>query len=200
MKQEPVRNIKRSSANFLGAFGYLFCFLQWFWAIMLYFSMVQSVALFVAPSAHQQSQLSAGLRLALPSSFELIVVAIIIAIMIALTIYLLIKLPMNIVKTGNKIVHKTAETMTPIVMRAQHKKDTKKLHARLTSKLILVIKLLLVVIPIALTAASGLLEKQSIDYSIALVVGCGLAGFSMAFFTVQYALAGLLRVKMSELW
>lgn len=90
--------------------------------------------------------------------------------------------------------------MAPIVIKVQHKKDTKKLHARLTSKLILAIKLLLVVIPIALTAASGLLEKQSIDYPIAIVVGCGLAGFSVAFFAFQYVLAGLLRVKMPGLW
>jgi len=167
---------------------------------MLYFSVVQSIALLIAPGTRHQAEPSHGFTFTLPDTPKIIIAAVIITITIVMTIYLLVRIPMNIVKTGNKIVHKTAETMAPIVIKVQHKKDTKKLHARLTSKLILAIKLLLVVIPIALTAASGLLEKQSIDYPIAIVVGCGLAGFSVAFFAFQYVLAGLLRVKMPGLW
>lgn len=130
----------------------------------------------------------------------MIIAAIVVAIMVAITIYAFVKIPIGIVKTGNKIVHRTAETMTPVVIKAQHKKDTKKFHARITTKLTLAIKSLLIVIPVALTAASGLLEKQSMDYSIVMTVGWVLACLGVAFFVIQYALADLFRVKTSDLW
>lgn len=167
---------------------------------MLYFSIIKSVTTFLAPDAstHVQKFTTAPAPTP-PSSLELIILAIIVVIMIAITIYALIKIPMGIVKTGNKVAYKTAATMTPIVIKAQHKKDTKKARIKITPKLLLVAKLLLVVVPVVLTAMSGLLDKPAIDYRIAMAVGYGLAFFSIMFFAVQYALAGLFRVKMPDL-
>jgi hypothetical protein len=199
MNQRTERSVKKNIANFFGSFGYLLCFLQWFWAIMLYFSVVQSVTLLVSSNASKPIEQPHG-SFALPGSLEIIILAIITTIMVILTIYALIKMPMGIVKTSNKIVHNTAETMAPIVIKAQHKKDTKKIHAKITARLTLVIKSLLVIVPILLTAASGLLEKQSLDYSISLIIGCSLACLVIIFFTIQYTLASLLHVKMSDLW
>ena len=45
MKRKEKGNIKINSVNVLGTIGYLFCFLQWFWAIMLYFGVIQSIPL-----------------------------------------------------------------------------------------------------------------------------------------------------------
>jgi hypothetical protein len=199
MKQGTGHSIKKNIANFFGSFGYLLCFLQWFWAIILYFSVIQSAALFISPNITRQVEQPHSLTFALPGLSEMIIAAIIVAIMVAVTIYALIKIPLGIVKTGNKIVHRTAETMTPVVIKAQHKKDTKKIHTKITSKLTLVIKLLLIIIPIALAAASGLLEKQSLDYSIVMVIGWALACLSVAAFAIQYTIAGLFHVKMSDL-
>lgn len=200
MKQRAGFSIKKNIANFFGSFGYLFCFLQWFWAVILYFSVIQSVILFVSPKANEQIEQPHNLTFALPDSTAMIITAIVVVVMVAITIYIFAKIPVSIVKTSNKIVHKTAETMTPVVIKAQHKKDTKKFHAKITAKLILMIKLLLIIIPIALTAASGLLEKQSMDYSIVMIIGGTLACLSAVFFALQYALAGLFHIKMSDLW
>jgi hypothetical protein len=90
--------------------------------------------------------------------------------------------------------------VVPVIIKTQHQPDTKKARAKITWKLIITLKLVLVIVPVLLTAASGLLEKQSIDYSIAMVLGCGLACFSLLFFVIQYALAGLLRTKIARLW
>jgi hypothetical protein len=200
MEQNVRRNAKRSVANFFGAFGYFFGFLQWFWVVMLYFSVIQSVTLFVMPKASDHIEQPHVLAFTLPNSVEVVILVITVAIMLSVMLYVLIKIPMSIVKTGNKVVHKTAETMTPMVLRTQHKQETKKFRDMITSKLILAIKLLLILIPIALTVSSGLLQKQSIDYAIALIIGCGLACFSVIFFAIQYTAAGLLRVKLRDLW
>ena len=200
MKQRTERNAKKNTANFFGSFGYLLCSLQWFWVVMLYFSVIQSMALLVSPHAGKQVEQPPGFTFALPGPLEAIILTIVAATMVGVTLYALIKIPMSIVKTGNKVVRTTAETVAPMVINVQHKKDTKKFHAKITSRLILAIKLLLIIIPLAFTMASGLLEKQSIDYSIAMIIGCGLACFSTVFFAVQYASARLLHVKISDLW
>jgi hypothetical protein len=199
MKPSASRNLKRSTANFFGAFGYLFCCLQWFWAIMLYFSIFKSVSTFLGADTSQHVEQTVTPVAAPPSALQLVILAVIVAIMVGITIYALVKIPIGIVKTGNRVVHETAKTMAPVVVKAQHKPVTKKARRRITTRLTIVIKLLLVAIPIAATAASGLLDKQPIDYAIAIILGCGLAGFAAISFGLQYALAGLLRVKLSEL-
>jgi hypothetical protein len=200
MKQRAEQNVKKNIANSFGSFGYLLCFLQWLWVSVLYFSVIQSISSLLTPHSGQQVEQSPGLTFSLPNSSEMIILGVVTTIMVAIAVYALIKIPMDIVKNGNKFVHKTAETMTPVVIKAQHKKDTKKFHAKMSSKLTLAIKLLLVIIPLVFTAASGWLEKQPIDYSIVMILGSGLACFSLVFFTIQYVLAGLFRVKMSDLW
>ena len=194
------RNVKKGITSTFGSLGYLFCFLQWFWAVILYLSVIQSMTSFISPISDQQVQQSSGLTFALPDPLAMIILGVIVIIMVAITIYALISVPKSIVKTGNKIVHRTATTITPLVIEAQHKKDTKKLRIRITARVALAIKILLILLPLILAAASGLLEKQSIDYPIVLLVGGGLACFSVVFFAMQYLLAKLLHVKISDLW
>ena len=135
-----------------------------------------------------------------PDPVGTIILVVVVVVMVAITIYALISIPRSIVRTSNKLVHRTAETIAPLVIKAQHKQDTKRIRITITSRLALGIKAFLIVIPIALTAASRLLEKQPIDYQIAMIVGCGLACFSIMFFAAQYLLAKILHVKISDLW
>jgi hypothetical protein len=200
MERKTWRNVKRSVANFFGAFGYLFCSLQWFWAILLYSSAIQSVILLIAPNADSHIEHPAKPVFALPSSVEVIILAIVVVVMIIVTVYVLMKIPASIVKTGNNVVYKTAETITPLVVKVQHKKDTKKFRSKIAAELMPIIKLFLVVIPVGLTFGSSLVEKQSISYSIALIVGSGLACLSVIFFSVQYMLASVFHVKLKDLF
>jgi hypothetical protein len=199
MKQRTAQSIKKKSTNFFGAFGYFCCALQWCWAALLYFSVIKSATLLIAPRATSHV-VQTHLATTPPSSFEMILLAIFTAFMVVVTLYILIKTPTYIAKTGSKVAHRTVERAAPIVLQVQHKKETKKSYMRITVKLMLVVKLVLIIMPIVLAATSGLLEKQSIDYSIAMIASCSLAGFSAIFFAIQYALAGLFHSKLSELW
>lgn len=200
MKQKPERNFKKSLVNAFGSLGYFFGFLEWFWAVMLYFSILKAFTLFVLPSAEQPVAPHTSATFTPPTQIESIIIAIVTVIMILVSIYVLIKMPSNIAKTSNKVVHKTTDAAMPFVIKAQGLPDTKKTRAKLTAKLVLGIKLLLVIIPVGLTAASGLLEKQSVDYSIAMIVGCTLAVLSLFFFATQYLLAVIVRLKSSQIW
>jgi hypothetical protein len=200
MNQRTELSVKKGIINAFGSFGYLFCFLQWFWAIILYLSVIQTITLFISPSSGKQIEQSSGFTFTLPGPLGMVILAVVVTLMVIITIYALISIPRNIVKTSNNLVHKTAETIAPLVIKARHKKDTKRFRITITSRLTLVIKVLLILIPLMLTTMSILLEEQPIDYSIAKIVGYGLAGFSVAAFAIQYLLAGLLRVKMSDLW
>lgn len=200
MKPRSNRNLKRGTANFFGAFGYLFSCLQWFWAIMLFFSIFKSVGIFLGADTAPRFEEHAAAQVASPPSMlQLAILGVIVVIMVGITVYALVKIPMGIVKTGNKVVHQTARTMTPVIAKARHKPVTKKARRKITVRLIVVGKLLIVAIPLAATALSGLLDKQSIDYAIAMILGGSLAGFAALSFGLQYALAGVLRVKLSEL-
>jgi len=201
MKRKAESSAKKNAVNFFGAFGYLFCLLQWFWAVMLYFSVVQSTTKFVAPEAGSgHIEQTSDFTLGLPDPLKWAVLIFVTVLMIAITAYVLIKMPMGIVKNSNKAVHKTAESVAPMIMRAQHKKITPKSRLKITARLILALKLLLVATPVILAVASGLLEKQFIDYSIATVVAYGVAALSAGAFAMQYVLAKLLRVPTQGLW
>jgi len=198
-KTEP-RSKKTAVANFFGGLGYLFCFLQWFWVVALYFSVVQSAILFVAPTADSPVERSTAPALEIPSTVSMIILAITIVVMVIVTVYVLVKMPIGIAKASNKAVHQAAKTMTPVIIKAQHKKDSKKFRAKIEAEVMLLIKLVLIVIPVALAAGSGLLEQQSVSYTIALIVGGGLACFSVLQFAIQYGLAGILHIKLKDLW
>lgn len=193
-------NLKKNVANLLGAFGYLFCSLLWLWAILLYFSLIKAFALFISPSVENNVAKSSAVVDSGPNTLPIIVVAVITIIMAVLTIYIFIKIPSIIAKTSKKIVHKTAENITPTVLRIQNRKDTKKNHIKLTSHLILIIKIVLIITPIILSFLSRFMEKQIFDFYIVMYVSVWLAGISMIFFVIQYFLARLLLVKRQDLW
>jgi len=194
-------NLKTKISNLFGAFGYLSCSLQWLWAVLLYFSLINALFLFVK-SNDAVEVVDKAQVIASPSSdiSVLIFSAIIIVVMLVLTIYVIIRIPSTIVKTSKKVVNETAEGLTPLLLKVQHKKDTKKRHLKLSSRLIFVIKGILIIAPLILSLLSRLLSQQMVDYSVAVVISLWLAGFSIVFFCLQYLLAKLFAIRMRDLW
>lgn len=192
-------SVKKGIANTFGYVGYFFCFLQWLWVALLYFSVIQSAILFVSPDANAPVRQTPSFAVSLPDPVTTTIVAIIVVVMIVVTIYALIRLPMNIAKNSNAIVHKASQAAVPLVMKAQHKKDTKKNRLALTPKIIMIFKLTLIVIPVILAVLSGLTPKLPIDYRIAAIMGYGLAGASALFFGVQYLIAKIFRIAPRHL-
>lgn len=202
MKQKPKRTIKRSFVNSLGALGYFFGTLQWFWMVVLYFSVVQSAIPFLYPDINTPvTKHVTTPTFAVPGSIETIIFASVVIIMLGITIYAFIKIPATFVKTSQKAIHKTSESAIPIIAKAQHKKDTHTLRIKLTPKLVIISKAMFVFIPALLIALSPkLLAAPPINYTISLVIGFGLAGISTGCFSIQYLSAFWLRVKQSDLW
>ena len=200
MKQKTKDTAKKNTVNLFGALGYLFCVLQWFWVTILYFSVIQTAITFTIPDTNQHAAQISVPQFTLPDPVMGWVLGSITAIMIAVTIYALVSMPAKTVKASSTIVYKAAQTMAPVAIKAQHKKDTRSLRAKITPRLVFFLKLLLIIIPTVLTFASGILQEHPIEYSIVTIIGCGLALFSLVSFTAQYVVSRLLRVKVQELW
>lgn len=194
------RSWKRRVSNTFGALGYLLCFLQWFWSIMLYFSTIQSVAAFFSSSSTRPAEQVPNLTVTLPRPLEIVIFVIVTVVLIGFTVYALIRTPINVIKKSSRAVRKTSESVAPIVVRSQHIKDTKQNHNILTSRLMLLIKLLLIALPLLLAILSKLFEVLPISYIVALIISVGLAGLSTLSFGLQYLVAILFRISLSQLW
>jgi len=130
----------------------------------------------------------------------MIILVVVTIIMVALTIYILIKIPSTIVRTSKNIVHKTAEDATPLILRIQHKKDNKSNHLKLTPRLVLFMKIIILIAPVVLSFTSQFIDKQVIDFYIAMYASLWLACVSVIFFVFQYILASLFAIKRQDLW
>lgn len=192
-------NIGGKFANFFGALGYLSCSLQWLWIVVLYFSWIKTLVVIVSPANNQVVKTPAPVVFE-PNIAVIMVAGIIFVVMIMLTIYFLYKIPATIIRTGKKTVQRAANSVAPIILQAQHKKETKKNLIKLTPKITIILKLIIIITPLVLTFTSYLIEKQMIEYSIALFVGIWLACTSIVFFGIQYTIASLLSVKSQNLW
>jgi len=203
MAEEVKNNIKKSVANLFGAFGYLACSMQWLWAVALNFSLVKSLALFVSPNTTnpvvEPTVVAVSSGNSGPNVLLIFVGIIFVVIMVALTIFILIKMPSTIVKVGKKVVHGAAENVTPLILRAQHKKDNKQNRKKLSARLVMVLKIILVIIPLILSYTSKFTESQMFDFNIAMIVAAWLAGSSIIFFVAQYLLTKIFEIKKQDI-
>lgn len=200
MIAEANYNRKKNVSNIFGALGYFACLMQWFWVVIIYSSLLKSAVLLVSPDADKvatRTDAVVGSGVSMPSVIFAVIVTIVV---LALTIYVLIKMPSAVLKTSKKIVNETAETVAPIVLKVQHKKDTKKNHIKLTARIVIIIKTVLLVIPIVLAFLSQLLKTQMFGFNIVMFIGIWLAAFTVTFFIFQYLIAKFLLVKNQDLW
>ncbi len=200
MDKRKKINLKKIAVNLFGAIGYFFCSLQWFWATALYLSVIQNFVVFISPEPSKKVNISSPAVYLNPNPLTTALSVIILIIVVMFTLYITLKLPSTLAKTSKNIVHETAEKIAPITLKLQHKKDTKKMRLQLTPRIILIMKILLILVPILLAFMSQFIQKQSIDFFIAMYVSLGLACLSLIFFAIQYSLARFLPVKYQELW
>ena len=200
MDLQTKSNIKKNVANFFGGFGYFFCLLQWFWVVILYFSVIENVAQFFIKN-NENTVTKATPTVEIGSNFPFTIIAVVITVsMVLLSVYIIYKIPSTIVKTGKKFVHGTAENVTPMVLRIQNKKDSKRNHIKLSVRMVIVIKIILIIAPFILSIMSQFIEKQSFIFVISMYISVWLAAFSAISFITQYAISSLLSVKRQDLW
>ena len=200
MALDTKYNFKRKLSNFFGALGYFACLMQWFWAVMLYSSILKSAIVYFSPNTNEVVTKADAVVSSGPNMLSVIFAVIVTIFVLILTIYVLIKMPSTIIKTSKKAVSEAAEGVAPIVLKVQHKKDTKKNHIKLTAQIIVVIKIILIIVPTCLTFASQLLKTQIFGFYIAIFVGVWLAVFTVVFFILQYVIAKAFAVNVKDLW
>lgn len=203
MKKLTKSNYKKVFVNFFGSLGYLICAVQWLWVVLLYFSVVQTIIEFVAPadnSAKVDITPLVPVAHTEPTVFMILLAVVTIIIVIALSVYLIYKVPTTVVKTSKTAVQNTASFIAPIVIKNQHKKESKKLKIQLTTSIILVIKFIIVFVPVILAYVYKYFDDQILNPKYALISSAVLALFGFGFFTIQYMFAWFLKVKNQELW
>ena len=201
---EIKNGLRKNITNFFGALGYLSCSIQWLWAVVVNFSLLEILVEFLKSNAGEQTIQTTNLNdyssLSSDSNIIFMVFAAMITLfMIIFTLYVIIKIPSAIVKTSKKIVQETAESAAPVVLKIQHQKDTKKAHKKLTFRLILIIKTALIIVPVVLAFISQFAQKQMFDYSFSIYIGLWLALFSAIFFAFQYCLAKFMSVDKKDI-
>ncbi len=189
MENSQKINFKQKLSNFFGSLGYISCVGQWFWAILLYYSYLIGLVAFITPNPVVEVVDPQPIVSQPQGPLMFVIGAIFLVAMVVLTIYVIVKMPSMISKTSQKIVHKSADSMAPALLHMQNKKETKKNKIKLTFGLILVIKAVLIIIPIAASYFSQYIENQTFGFDIAMHVSLFLAGCSLVFFAIQYALA-----------
>lgn len=201
MDKKTKKNFKKNIANFFDAAGYFSCTFQWLWVFLLYFTLIESFArFFIQDNPTKTVEPATANGVVNNGSLSVIIVVVITIIMGIITVYILLKMPSIIAKTGKTIVHQTADNIAPVVLQAQNKQDTKKNRTRLSARLVVVIKLLLVILPIVLAVFSIYLDQQIVDFYIVIIVSFWLASFSIMFFAVQYLTAKLFKLRENEIW
>ena len=187
-------NLKSKFTNFFGGLGYFFCVLQWSWVLVLYFNILKDFVGFFESSDQLVEPTPATISSPI-SPFLITIGALVVIFMLALTFYVIIKMPSAINKSAKKIVHKSADSFAPLVLRIQKKKDNPKNKTKLTFELVLILKIALIIVPIILSILSRFISNQIIDFYIAICTSLFLAGLSLISFVIQYILVKLLIVK-----
>lgn len=197
MKLTTKKRIRKNVTNLFGAFGYFFVALQWLMLVVVYFGFIKSL-----PMPSTDNQIEPQTVIFIPEASVnvpgMMFAGIVTIAAMALSIYVFIKMPLSMIKTGKKAVHVVAEETTPVVLRVQHKKDTKKNRKLLTLRVVLIMKIILILIPVGLSYASKYLKEPSLDFLSTMHVGLYLAGLSVLAFGLQYLFAKLLSVKITE--
>lgn len=189
-------NFKLAIANFFGAMGYLFCGLQWIWTALLYFSVIKSTAIFFStnPDAPTQQPIA---QIA-PNSATIIIGGIVTIIMIIITIYIFVKIPSTISRASKKVVESSASATAPLIIKSQHKKLTPKSRMVMTAKMITILKIVMIILPITLAAASQLIIDPAFTMQISMAVSIILGALAALHFVAQYLLNRLAKVATTS--
>lgn len=199
MKPKPKSKIKKLTIDFFGGLGYLTCITQWIWSIILYFEPLKNLSnkLMVIKTVEKIEE-NITPEVAYNPSSTIISIAITL-IIIGLTIYVVTKIPIKLASNSKKIVHETTNKLTPIIIKITHQKKSKKTILKLTPKILIAIKLVVIILPVLLALSSTLLaDDQVFDIKISLIVSLFLMSMSFIWFIIQYIMAKIFQISLIE--
>lgn len=199
MESRPKINMKNKITNFFGGLGYLACIVQWLWTVLLFIEPIKDFLIIFVPTIEERID-KPQIAVLEYNPLIAIISTVITIIFLGLSIYLIYKVPTSLAKNSNRIVHETTKAVTPLIIKATHQKQTKKILLKLTARIVFFIKLFLIVAPLILVLASGLIDKQVFEARISITTGIFLASVSLLWFSIEYTLAKIFHIKFSEIW
>jgi len=187
-------SVRTSLINVLGTLGYISIIFQWLWTIVTVgHPLLSSDLVYLFPANDVPA---VPVNSDPPSSFAIVLVIVLTVIIFAFTFYVLWKLPGAIGKQGGKATRRAATALVPII--ARHQKPAHKERRRLSRKLVLIIKGLLVILPcITLVLAQPVGELRM---EIIWVVGLFCAISSLSYFGLQQLFVLLWKVPAEDAW
>lgn len=183
--------------NIFGGLFYIFCLLQWLWAILPYLPGFISLATKIQPVTEQPSVVMQASSSQPPSLFMVVLASIIVVGILAVTAYVLIKLPVAIGKTGEKFTKGASQYLVPVV--SHHATLTPKKRLRLATRIVMIIKVTLCVLPVIVTAFSFSMAL-TVPFDVTLIVAAFLAIVSFTLLAAQVGLARILHVALKDSW
>lgn len=183
-----LHSIMRTVASILLGIAYISCLLQWLWiAIVAVPPLVKTGAFdsFVQqtpPPKPVQQPVHQG-----TTPIGTLFVGIVTLLILIITVVVIIRLPKNIAKTGEKIVHQATDTVIPAV--THHKKLPEKKRKQLSGRIALLLQLVASLLPIGICLL--LPSIGSLTTQIIVIVGIFFGIISLTSFT----LAALIDLK-----
>ncbi len=183
--------------NIFGGLFYIFCLLQWLWAILPYLPGFISLATKIQPVTERPSVVMQASSSQPPSLFMVVLASIIVVGILAMTAYVLVKLPATIGKAGEKFTKSASQHLVPVV--SHHATLTPRKRLRLATRIVMMIKMALCVLPV-IVASLSFSMALTVPFNVTLIVAAFLAIVSFILLAAQVSLAKILHVALKESW
>lgn len=199
---KPAKSRKIVLLNFLGSVGYVACLFQWMWTLLIFLPTILESGLFqawfrpVTPAAPEvTNQVTTNSSAAIPGYVALAVLLLGIVVALWALYAVFAKLPRTVARTGEKVTHTVAETITPIITR--HIPIPEKQRKEIPELIIVIIKLVIVFMPLCLLLFAHNLSL-SMSFELIMVIGVLLFCWAFLFFALQYIASKLVHVDYKK--
>lgn len=193
MKQPSKRTLV---VNTFGTLGYISVIFQWVWSLLLlaYPLITASPDLFLQQHTPKNTT-PLEIAPAFSPLLTVIAIATTVLILIATTI-VVARLPKTVGQGASRLTKTTAKSILPAV--ARHKKISKKERQRLSYRIILVLKAILVGVPLVVLLFARPIEQ--LDSSVMWAIALFAAACSLAYFCTQQIVAYFGKIPRADIW
>jgi hypothetical protein len=184
---------KIAFANALGTLGYISILFQWLWSFIVVANPLLSSDLhFLIPKGSNPAPIVPSTP---PSPLMVGVVIILTVLIFVMTLYVVWKLPKAIGRRAGRTTKHAADALLPLVT---HHEPTKKERRKLSRRLVLAIKFIIILIPLIALLWSSPIGELTRD--IILVVGVFCACCSLLYFGLQWIFARAWNLPSENIW
>lgn len=184
-------------ANAFGTLGYMSAVFQWAWALLLLcYPLLTDRPDFLLPNTPPPAQ-SPGFDVAPAFSPIITIIAVAATLLVlVMTVVVLARLPRAVGKKAATLTKTAASAAIPIV--THHKKISKKQRKKLSYRLGLAVKALMITLPLGLLCFVNF--SGTIPPLATWTVGLFCAALSLAYFAIQQTIAAVGNVDRELLW